>query len=46
MIKVGVMGAMGRMGTQICAAVSGEQDMTLAAGVDVGDDREALAGCD
>ena len=46
MIKVGVLGAKGRMGTQICAAVSGEQDMTLAAGVDVGDDREALAGCD
>ena len=46
MIKVGVLGAKGRMGTQICAAVAGEQDMTLAAGVDVGDDREALSGCD
>src|SRR5689334_23425016 len=46
MIKVGVLGAKGRMGTQICAAVAGEQDMTLAAGVDVGDGREALAGCD
>ncbi len=46
MIKVGVLGAKGRMGTQICAAVAGDQDMTLAAGVDVGDDREALAGCD
>jgi len=46
MIKVGVLGAKGRMGTQICAAVAGEQDMALAAGVDVGDDREALAGCD
>src|SRR5262252_10362183 len=45
-IKVGVLGAKGRMGTQICAAVAGEHDMTLAAGVDVGDDREALAGCD
>jgi 4-hydroxy-tetrahydrodipicolinate reductase len=45
-IKVGVLGAKGRMGAQICAAVAGEQDMTLAAGVDVGDDREALAGCD
>ena len=45
-IKVGVLGAKGRMGSQICAAVAGEQDMTLAAGVDVGDDREALAGCD
>ena len=46
MIKVGVLGAKGRMGTQICAVVAGEQDMTLAVGVDVGDDREALAGCD
>jgi len=45
-IKVGVLGAKGRMGSQICAAVAGEQDMALAAGVDVGDDREALAGCD
>ena len=45
-IKVGVLGAKGRMGSQICAAVAGEQDMRLAAGVDVGDDREALAGCD
>jgi 4-hydroxy-tetrahydrodipicolinate reductase len=45
-IKVGVLGAKGRMGAQICAAVAGEQDMTLAAGVDVGDDRDALAGCD
>ena len=46
MIKVGVLGAKGRMGSQICAAVAGERGMTLAAGVDVGDDREALAGCD
>ena len=46
MIKVGVLGAKGRMGSQICAAVAGEQDMALAVGVDVGDDREALAGCD
>jgi len=46
MIKVGVLGAKGRMGTQICAAVAGEPDMALAAGVDAGDDREALAGCD
>jgi len=46
MIKVGVLGAKGRMGTQICAAVAGEPDMTLAAGVDVGDDRDALSGCD
>jgi 4-hydroxy-tetrahydrodipicolinate reductase len=46
MIKVGVLGAKGRMGSQICAAVDGAQDMTLAAGVDEGDDRETLTGCD
>ena len=46
MIKVGVLGAKGRMGSQICAAVAGAQGMTLAAGVDEGDDRETLAGCD
>jgi 4-hydroxy-tetrahydrodipicolinate reductase len=46
MIRVGVLGAKGRMGSQICAAVAAAPDMTLAAGVDVGDDREALAGCD
>jgi len=46
MIKVGVLGAKGRMGSQISAAVAAEPDMTLAAGVDVGDDREALSGCD
>jgi 4-hydroxy-tetrahydrodipicolinate reductase len=46
MIKVGVLGAKGRMGSQICAAVDEAQDLTLAAGADVGDDREPLAGCD
>ena len=46
MIKVGVLGAKGRMGSQICAAVDGAQDMTLGAGVDEGDDRETLVGCD
>ena len=46
MIEVGVLGAKGRMGSQVCAAVAGAQDMTLAAGVDEGDDRETLAGCD
>ena len=46
MIKVGVLGAKGRMGSQISAAVDAADDMTLAAGVDVGDDREALTGCD
>jgi 4-hydroxy-tetrahydrodipicolinate reductase len=46
MIKVGVLGAKGRMGSQVCAAVAGAPDMTLAAGVDVGDDRQVLTGSD
>jgi 4-hydroxy-tetrahydrodipicolinate reductase len=46
MIKVGVLGAKGRMGSQVCQAVADAEDLTLAAGVDQGDDRAALAGCD
>ena len=46
MIKVGVLGAKGRRGSQVCAAVAGAPDTTLAAGVDVGDDRQVLTGSD
>src|SRR5262249_13732889 len=46
MLKVGVLGAKGRMGSQISAVVAAEPDMTLAAGGGGGDDREALSGCD
>ncbi len=46
MIKVGVLGARGRMGSEVCRAVSGADGLTLAAAVDVGDDRGALTGCD
>ena len=46
MIKVGVLGAKGRMGSQVCQAVADAADLTMAAGVDQGDDRAALAGCD
>jgi 4-hydroxy-tetrahydrodipicolinate reductase len=46
MIKVGVLGAKGRMGAQVCEAVAGAGGMTVAAAVDQGDDRAALAGCD
>jgi 4-hydroxy-tetrahydrodipicolinate reductase len=46
MIKVGVLGAKGRMGSQVCQAVADAADLALAAGVDQGDDRAALAGCD
>ena len=46
MIKVGVLGAKGRMGTAACAAVQDAADLELAAQVDAGDALEDLAGCD
>jgi 4-hydroxy-tetrahydrodipicolinate reductase len=46
MIKVGVLGARGRMGATVCDAVTGEQDLEVAARADEGDSREPLAGCD
>lgn len=46
MIKVGVLGSRGRMGSQVCRAVTDAEDMEVTAAVDVGDDRDVLAGCD
>ena len=46
MIKVGVVGARGRMGREVCAAVEREPDTELAAQVDQGDALDALTGCD
>jgi 4-hydroxy-tetrahydrodipicolinate reductase len=46
MIKVGVLGARGRMGRTVCETVEGAAGTELAAQVDQGDDREALLGCD
>jgi 4-hydroxy-tetrahydrodipicolinate reductase len=46
MITVGVLGAKGRMGSQVCQAVEAAEDMDLAAVADVGDEREPLGGCD
>ncbi len=46
MIRVGVLGAKGRMGTQVCAAVDGAPDLDLTARVDLGDPVDALDGCD
>jgi 4-hydroxy-tetrahydrodipicolinate reductase len=46
MIKVGVLGAKGRMGSEVCRAVEGAADMELTAAVDVGDARDPLADCD
>jgi 4-hydroxy-tetrahydrodipicolinate reductase len=46
-IAVAVLGAAGRMGQTVCAAVDAAPDLELAARIDVGDDvTEALAGVD
>ncbi|MBV9382181.1 MAG: 4-hydroxy-tetrahydrodipicolinate reductase [Streptosporangiaceae bacterium] len=46
MINVGVLGARGRMGREVCQAVEGAPDLNLAAQVDEGDGRDVLTGCD
>ncbi|MBV9450097.1 MAG: 4-hydroxy-tetrahydrodipicolinate reductase [Streptosporangiaceae bacterium] len=46
MIKVGVLGARGRMGRTVCAAVTEAPDMEIAAEVDEGDGRDPLTACD
>jgi 4-hydroxy-tetrahydrodipicolinate reductase len=46
MIRVGVLGAKGRMGSQVCRTVEAAPDMELGGQVDVGDSRELLAGSD
>ncbi len=46
MIKVGILGAKGRMGSQACATVDAASDLELAGQVDVGDPITALEGCD
>ena len=46
MIKVGVLGAKGRMGTQVCSTVDAADDLELAAAVDEGDKPQPLAQCD
>jgi 4-hydroxy-tetrahydrodipicolinate reductase len=45
-IKVGVLGAKGRMGSEVCRTVDAAEDLELAAAVDVGDERDPLGGCD
>jgi 4-hydroxy-tetrahydrodipicolinate reductase len=42
MIDVGVLGARGRMGSEVCRAVEAADDMRLVAAVDADDDREPL----
>jgi 4-hydroxy-tetrahydrodipicolinate reductase len=46
MIKVGVLGAKGRMGSQVCGTVASADDLILTAQVDVGDSLEVLVGTD
>ncbi|MEA5637485.1 MAG: 4-hydroxy-tetrahydrodipicolinate reductase, partial [Cutibacterium granulosum] len=46
MIKVGVFGSAGRMGSQVVQAVTDTDDMEFVGGVDDGDSRDALAGAD
>jgi 4-hydroxy-tetrahydrodipicolinate reductase len=46
--RVGVLGAKGKMGQQVCLAVEGADDLELVAGVDLGDELDLLvdAGAD
>jgi 4-hydroxy-tetrahydrodipicolinate reductase len=45
-IKVGVLGARGRMGGEVCRAVEAADDLSLVGAVDVGDDRDRLREAD
>jgi 4-hydroxy-tetrahydrodipicolinate reductase len=46
MIRVGVLGARGRMGAQVRRAVADADGLEVCAEVDEGDPRDGLAGCD
>jgi 4-hydroxy-tetrahydrodipicolinate reductase len=46
MIKVGVLGARGRMGQEVCGSVEDAPDMELSARVDQDDSLDVLAGSD
>jgi 4-hydroxy-tetrahydrodipicolinate reductase len=46
MTRVGVLGARGRMGRTVVQAVADSGDLTVAATVDEGDDRDKLLDCD
>lgn len=45
-ITVGVLGAQGRMGAEVCRAVAGAEGLVLGAQLDAGDDLAQLAGAD
>lgn len=44
MIEVGVVGAAGRMGSEVVQAVDGADDLHLAAAIDIGDSLDRLEG--
>jgi 4-hydroxy-tetrahydrodipicolinate reductase len=46
MIKVGVLGAQGRMGRTVCEAIEEVPDASVVARVDQGDELDELLGCD
>jgi 4-hydroxy-tetrahydrodipicolinate reductase len=46
MIKVGVLGAQGRMGSEVVKAITESADCTLVAALDQGDSLDALIGAD
>jgi len=46
MISVGVLGAKGRMGSEVCRTVDAADDLEVTAAVDAGDELEPLAQCD
>jgi 4-hydroxy-tetrahydrodipicolinate reductase len=45
-VRVGVLGAEGRVGSEVCRAVEAERDTELVARVDAGDDLETLTAAD
>lgn len=45
-IRVGVLGARGRMGSQACQAIDGAEDLELVAQVDAGDSLSAFSDAD
>ena len=46
MIKVSVLGAKGRMGSEVVKAVEGASDMQLHAAIDLGDSIDQVKGSD
>jgi len=45
-MKIAVFGSSGRMGMEVCRAVTNEPGLELVAGIDVGDSRDAALGAD